>query len=248
MDLTQGYALDEDGILVPPGLTRLTYQQNFVMGDPLPTSPAWLMEPKSDGTSASVGTGYSSVAHQAGAPGYLLINTGSTTDAVARLATTPIPMQQYAAIMIEFLGVQLSNANAATDDLNLVFSYGINSVSYTGGPSGNAGARVIQRQTDTHGRFLMPGVNGDHAPFGASYRTLREGYRFRNMGFLLYRSGQAVAFDDDPANPVGTLDAAGTMQVGSVCGSIMIQTKAAVNQSLRLGGVRLTLWREPQTL
>lgn len=248
MDLTQGYALDEDGVLVPPGLTRLQYQANFVMGDPLPTAPAWLMEPKSDGTSASVGSGYSSVAHQAGVPGYLLVNTGSTLDAVARIATQPIPMQQYAAIMVEFLGVQLSNANAAADDLNLLFSYGLFSVSYTGGPSGNAGARVIQRSTDEYGRFLLPGVSGDLAPFGAAYRTKREGYRFRNLGFLLYRSGQAVVFDDDPANPVATLDAAGTMQVGSVCGALMVQTKAAANQAIRLGGVRLTLWREPQTL
>ena len=107
---------------------------------------------------------------------------------------------------------------------------------------------MIQRQTDTHARFVIPGVSGDHQPFGASYRTLREGYRFRNYGFLLYRGGQCVVFEDDPANDVGALEPDGAVQVGSVCGALMIQNKSTTNQALRLGGIRLTLWREPVTL
>lgn len=246
MKLTKGYALDEAGDLIPPGLSRHTYDWNCLMGEAL---PAWLQTPKTDGTSGSTGSGFA-VAHSASSPGYYAVQTGSTMDAVARLATVPIPLDQYAAVMIQFFGVQFSNANAADASLPVTVSFGVNSISYTGGPSGNAGARVIQRDTDSHARFVMPGVAGDHMPFGASYRTLREQYRFRNMGFLLYRSGQAVVFEDDPANPVGTLDAASTMLTvgGSAMGNLMVQNKSTVNQTIRLGGARLTLWREPRTL
>jgi len=243
MDLTQGYALDEVGELIPPGLSRHVYDWNCLMGE---TRPSWLQEPKSDGTSASVGVSHNSVAHAPTNPGYFLINTGSAVDGVARLATVGIPMSQYAAIMFQVSGLQLSNTNAAADSLDATFSFGVHSITPTS--TGNAGARVLQRNTDPHARFSLPGVSGDRGEFGASFRTLREQYRFRNVGFLLYRTGQCVVFEDDPANPVATLDAAGVMQSGVVCGAVMMQTKTATNLALRLAGVRLTLWREPETL
>ncbi|MDR7189799.1 hypothetical protein J2Y46_002625 [Microbacterium sp. BE35] len=246
MDLKRGYALDFEGRLVRPGLSEHVYERNFVFGEGLPTAPAWLQTPATDGTSGSSGTG--GVVVHGTTPGSYLVNTGSTLDNVARLATAPIPMDQYAAIMFQCSGVQFSNANAASDDLNVLISFGIHSVTYTGGPAGNAGARIIQRNTDSWARFAMPGVTGDFGEFGASFRTLREGYRFRNMGFLLYtKQKEAVFFEDDPANPVATLDAS-AMLSGSVCGALMMQTKAAVNQAFRLGGVKLTLFREPLTL
>lgn len=243
MDLTKGYALDEVGELVPPGLSRHVYDWSSLMGE---GRPAWLQEPKADGTSGSVGASYNSVAHGVTNPGYFLVNTGSTQDALARLATVALPMNQYAAVMFQCFGVQFSSANGAEANLDATISFGIHSVAPTN--PGNAGGRVLQRNTDTFARFSMPGVAGDHAPFGASFRTLREQYRYRNMGFLLYRTGQMVFFEDDPANPVGTLDAAGVMQSGPVCGALMMQTKTPANQTLRLAGARLTLWREPETL
>ena len=246
MDLKRGYALDFEGRLIPPGLSTHVYERSFVFGEGLPTSPAWLQTPATDGTSGSSGTG-GVVVHGA-SPGSYLINSGSSVDNVARLATAPIPMDQYAAIMFQCFGVQFSNTNGASGNLDVLVSFGVHSVGYTGGPSGNAGARIIQRNTDSWARFSMPGVTGDFGEFGASFRTLREGYRFRNMGFLLYcKEKEAVFFEDDPANPVATLDAS-AMLSGSVCGALMMQTKSAVNQTLRLGGARLTLFREPLTL
>lgn len=350
MDLTRGYAADEEARLVPPGLSQLVYERNFVFGEGLPTSPAWLQTPSTDASTASTGTG-GVVTHSAGSPGSYLINTGSTLDGVARLATAGIPLNQYAAVMFQCFGVQFSNQNAAADDIDATISFGIHNVSPTG--ASNAGIRLIQRgapaqvitatltgaptggthrlsvsvnggtpretpnlayntsaaavQTalqalanvgsgnltvsgsaggpytitpagslasadvvvlsttnaltggtapavsivstrDSTARFLVPGAAGDFKPFGESFRTKREPYRFRNMGFLLYRTGQAVYFEDDPANPVGTIDASGLMLSGTVVGALSMQTKAAVNQTLRMGGARLTLWREPETL
>lgn len=246
MQLTKGYALDTAGQLVPPGLTKIVYERNFVMGEGLPTAPAWLQTPANDGTSASVGTS-AAVPHSASTPGSYIVYSQATVDTLARLATSGIPMNQYAAIQFEVLGVQLSNTNGASDDLNALVSFGIHSVAPTN--AANAGGRVLQRSTDANARFTMPGVTGDKGEFGASFRTLREPYRFRNMGFLLYcKDKQMVYFEDDPANPVATYDASAEMLSGVVCGALMIQTKSATQLSFRVGGVRLTLWREPETL
>jgi len=154
-------------------------------------------------------------------------------------------MNQYAAIMFQCLGVQLSNANGASDSLDVLFSFGVHSV----GAQANAGGRVLQRNTDSWLRFQMPGVSGDRGEFGASVRTLRECYRYRNYGFLLYaRQKQMVFFEDDPESPLATYDASTEMLSGLVRGAISIQTKSAVNQTLRMAGARLTLWRDPETL
>lgn len=243
-----GYATDDYGRLIPPGLTKLVYEQNHVMGEGRTVAidatgdDRFIMgapstNPRKEWLRVGLGTGYT-VAHTTGGAGAYAVASAATVDSTARLDTAQIPMNQYAGIMFEVLGVQLDNS--AVENLNASMFFGISNVD----AETNAGAFVVQRNTDTHARFLLRGVSGDKQPFGYTTRTQWESGKKRNLGVLLLpRDKSIVFFEDDPAQPTATLTDAGMLS-GLVRGWFALQTKEAAAKTFRYAGARLTLWRD----
>ena len=220
----RGFARDELGRLVPPGMTEITYESNFLRGEAL---PSWLTATGTV-TPAAWGTG---------TPGGITVATDGTVDANAMVSTPTIPQDQFAAIAFEVKGLKFAGMFSS------LLTFGIHSTSTPYG-----GAHLVQRETEDWCSFNIPGQGTtEYGRCGYTLRTLGESAKYRNLGFMLNcRTRTAWVYEDDPAYPIATLDVGtNTVQGGPVLARLRVQAKNATVQSMRLAGVRLRLWPEP---
>jgi len=222
---TRGFARDEDGRLIPPGMTEVAYQQNFLLGETLPT---WLTAP----TGTAAASSWSSTA-----PGGMSIATSGTVDGDATLLGPAIHQNQFAAVAFEVRGLRF------TGMFTSLLQFGLQSQTT---PYGGAG--IVQRHTEDWASFYIPGQGStEFGRMGYTLRTLGESVKYRNIGFIYNcRTRTAMFYEDDPAYPIGTLDVGTSLvQSGPIYPTLRLQAKAATVQSMRFAQVRLRLWPEP---
>lgn len=217
---------DAAGNLVPPGLTRIVYEQNFVNGEALPT---WM--------SVAQGTG-GTVAHSTSNKGYYVVTSGAVSGNQAQLSTMKFPMNQYKAIMFECRGIQLNSAYTDT----LVSDAVIGIANASGDAS--AGGRFVQLSGEASTKFTIAGSGTTYAA-GYPLTTQAESNKWRNLGILLYPgTKELIAFESSPEEPIAHCDASATMSSGLVQGTFQMTTREAVAKAFRVLSVRLTLWQD----
>jgi hypothetical protein len=218
--------VDAEGKLVPPGQTRITYEQNFVNGEALPT---WI--------TVAQGTG-GQVTHSTSNKGYYIVTSGAVSGNQAQLSTMKIPMNQYKGIMFEVRGIQMNNAYVTTLAADAVI--GIANAS----GDASAGGRLVQLNGEATTKFTIAGSGTTYAA-GYQLTTQAEAFNWRNLGILMYPdTKELIAFESNPEEPIAHCDASAVMASGLVQGTFQLTTREAVAKAFRVSSIRLTLWQD----
>lgn len=204
----------------------------FTLGEP---APSWL-QLSAAGRNAMPGP---PVPGTATVRGHLPMRTANELSGnFARVATTPLPLAEYSAVMFEAIGLQWEAA--ATGDLNASAVIGL---ANPGGGLPAAGAEIRHNAWDGQACFMAGGpstpTQGKYFPFNmiragaaAQKRTLAVLILPAQKIVVLLADGAVVNWQELPA-----------MGLGLVQGRLDLINNDTVSRTLRVEALRLTTWK-----
>lgn len=241
MNTPRGYVRDAQGHFVWPGQTVTKYEQNFTLGESL---PSWLTTSNSTSSTTSPAGLSAPTPSSNTEDGFYRVGTKATPDPAetAVLFGPQLWPKRFTAIHWEIRGLQFNDSYS--QNMNAALAIGIQNV---GGF--DVGGRVIQGSTAGSANWDIRGGGAYPAGPVANYnmRVQWESYRWRNLGFLMLpQTGELFLTESGVDNVIDRFDATerGMIDQEDWARPMLQMTLGAgatVPKAMRICGVRLTL-------